>query len=237
MARARHIALFALAFAALLATGASAERPGRALRSGELRALATAAIARVLPPGQVIEDLAELRPLAAARDDVEVDASFPGGEAFRRHAAIALEWRAGGETLRREQVRATLALDLDLPVAARPIPKGEIIDGDAVRMSRVRFTERPGDLALAIGDAVGRAARRDFAVDEPFGRAELERVTVVRRGERIAVDAAFGRVLVTTAAIAHEDGSVGDRISAELPATERAVTVEITARGRGRVVR
>jgi flagella basal body P-ring formation protein FlgA len=233
----RHVAMCALAVAALLALGAAAERPRRSLRAAERKALAMEAIARVLPPGQIVEGVSDIEPIAGPVGTIEVEARFPGGDAFRRKASIALEWRADGETLRREQVRATLALELDLPVPARPILAGESIDASSLRVRRVRFAQKPGDVARSAAEVVGRTARRDLAADEPFDGADLVVVPVVRRGERLSVAAEFGRVLVSAAAIAQADGAVGDRVSAELPATNRVVLVEITAPGRGRVVR
>jgi flagella basal body P-ring formation protein FlgA len=232
-----HITLLALGITAFLATGAAAGRASRGPAANERKSLAMEAISLVLPLGQIIEDIGEIKPLATPSSGLEVEAKFPGGEAFRRRIAIPLEWKVDGVIVRKEQVQATIALELDVPVASRPIRAGELIEGAAIRMARMRFTGKPGDVVLAFGDAMGRMARRDFAVDEPFESSDLEIVKVVKRGELLTVSAEFGRVIVTTPAIAHEDGAVGERVVAELPATNRVVNVEITARGQGKVVR
>lgn len=100
----------------------------------------------------------------------------------------------------------------EAPVAARPIPRGQVLAADDVRHDRVELTLYPAG-ALSGGEAIeGRIATRTIAAGEPLRRDLLRAPTVVRPGDAVRVVADGSGFAVATDGKALTTGTDGQSV-------------------------
>ncbi len=130
-----------------------------------------------------------------------------------------LRLRIGGE----------VAAMLDLPVAARPLPAGTVLQMADIRLAHMRVAGATRtDMALDTGQAVGLRLRRALPAGQAFPRADLARPAAVTRGDAVAMQLTQAGIEVTASGIALQDGALGERIDVANPASQAVLQAEIT---------
>jgi flagella basal body P-ring formation protein FlgA len=132
--------------------------------------------------------------------------------------------------------RQTVSVYLDVkvwqpvPVTARTVEKGELLDDANVRFER-RAVEYGPDLALTREVVLGQRARRSFAAGLVLTSSQLESAdgaALVRQRDTVRLVARVGPLRVTAVGEALQDGRLGQRI--------RVRNIDSKATVQGRVV-
>ncbi|MCP4679332.1 MAG: flagellar basal body P-ring formation protein FlgA [Deltaproteobacteria bacterium] len=211
-------------------------RPARKAGKDELLPLIREAIARVLPDDVILENLGRFGEIRVPRSGYRIEASWPGERSFRRRVSIPVKMIADDVPFLTVQIAATLVLEVRLPVAAGDLQKGLLLDNPAIEWADVRLTTPHRDLARSTSEIIGRRLVRIVAAGEPFRVRDLEKIPVVARGQKLAVESNHGLVRIRTSGIARQDGAMGDRIRIVVPSSSRLLFAEITGPGRAMVV-
>ncbi|MFW6413402.1 MAG: flagellar basal body P-ring formation chaperone FlgA [Oceanicaulis sp.] len=123
----------------------------------------------------------------------------------------------------------------DVPVLARAIERGEVIDAadiDWVRMPANRV--RP-ETVLSAKALIGQSARRSLRADAPVRSLDIEPPVMIARGETVALVYRSGALVLTARARALEDAAAGETARFVNLASNRTVEGVADAPGRARV--
>ncbi|MDJ0761597.1 MAG: flagellar basal body P-ring formation chaperone FlgA [Myxococcota bacterium] len=211
-------------------------RPANIVSEEELRQAIEAAIEDIMPKNVSLEALGRVGEYKVPASGYGVRVRWPGAPVFRRRVSLPVDLVADGASFRTLQVGATFNYKARLPVAARDLPFGTILDQTAVKWAEVQLDTAPSEFAGTIGDVIGRRLNQTTEVGAPFKTRDLDRVPVVHRGDRLVIESLQGLVRIRTLGLAKQDGAVGDRIRIGVPSTSRLVWAVVTGPDSAEVV-
>jgi flagellar basal body P-ring formation protein FlgA len=229
---------------------ASAGFDGRAIRLPEARRVARSTrraageeigeavlrgIEAVLPEGLVVEKMEPFGAVPVPATGYRVAVQWPGAERFERRMSIPVDLAADDVPFRSLRAVVTLAARLHIVIASRDLAASTVIAAGDVEEKVALFDVPPTDVAQRAEDVLGRSLRRPIAKGASFAGRDLESVPLVRRGQEVNLVAHAGLVLVTVAAVAREDGAVGERIRVASSSSGSLVWARVLAPGRAEV--
>jgi flagella basal body P-ring formation protein FlgA len=138
--------------------------------------------------------------------------------------------RAGSDEVR-FQMRAIADEWRIMPVAARPLKKGELIGAGDVRMSKINATVMSGDSIEQIGDVVGRALVRDVGQGQMFTTAAVIVPPVVTAGARVTMLYRHGRLQAAAMGVALEAGAERQEIKVRNESSKKVVSARVIEKG------
>ncbi|MBI5432615.1 MAG: flagellar basal body P-ring formation protein FlgA [Planctomycetes bacterium] len=143
--------------------------------------------------------------------------------------SVPVEVRVDGSAYRTVWTNWRLDLWELRPVLVRPVKTGDAITGDMLVEKRVALN---GSTAkrLDARQIIGAVASRNLAAQSAVVEADLIRPAVVRKGDSLFLSIRKGAINARVAAIAQENGALGDRIRLELVDTKRVLTAVVMAR-------
>jgi flagella basal body P-ring formation protein FlgA len=201
-------------------------------------------------PGATIEEAArrELETTMAGRDakatlveavgGIDVPAGLAPATLAARVSADALrsgtfsvpvEVRVDGNTYRTIWTNWRLDLWELRPVVTRAVRAGELLTADMVVEKRVAL-DASNNKSLDVRQIVGAVASRNLASQSALVEADLVRPAVVRKGDALFLSIRKGKINARVAAIAQENGALGDRVRLELVETKRMLTGVVVSR-------
>lgn len=118
-----------------------------------------------------------------------------------------------------------------MPVAARPLKKGEVIAGGDIQLRKVNAAAVAGDSIKELGDVIGKSARRDVGQGEMFNTAAIVAPPVVTAGSRVSMLFRAGRLEASAMGVALEAGVVGQEIKVRNEASSKVVSARVVDKG------
>jgi flagellar basal body P-ring formation protein FlgA len=180
---------------------------GRTLTYQEVR---SALEARLAKEGRDITlrelDYKENLKIAPGTAEIEVtplDLGKAGAQAF--YIAVRVEERPE----LRFKVKALTDEWRELPVAARPIPKGNVIGDQDIKMARLNISALPDDIAYERQTIIGHEAGRGIADGEVFRRAKLMLPPVIKAGATVTLIYKTDYLQASAIGTALEAGAMG----------------------------
>ncbi len=136
-------------------------------------------------------------------------------------------------------VQAEVSLATAVVVAARPIPKGTLLQPQDLALLPLQPDEKTEGYFQEIQQLVGKEALRGLLAGRPIPQDAVQAPLLVRRGQVVTVYARAPGIRVRTQARAKEDGSLGDLVAVESLADRKTYfarvcglqEVEVFARG------
>jgi len=120
-----------------------------------------------------------------------------------------------------------------LPVPARTITAGEVINADALTERKFRTTPRSLQGVATMKDEItGKEARRSLRAGRPIPLSALIKPLAVRQGEKVTASYEEEGLSISTELLALEDGSTGDMISLRNVTTGIIVRAEVLDGGK-----
>jgi flagella basal body P-ring formation protein FlgA len=142
------------------------------------------------------------------------------------HFGIDYRSRAGSDEVR-FQMRAIADEWRVMPVAVRPLKRGEIISAADVRLDKVNATSMSQDSIQEIGDVVGRSLKRDIGEGEMFSSTVVQIPPVVVAGARVTMMYLYGRLQASALGIALESAPEGQMIKVRNDSSQRVVSARV----------
>jgi flagella basal body P-ring formation protein FlgA len=142
------------------------------------------------------------------------------------HYGIDYRSRAGSGEVR-FQMKALADEWRVMPIAVKPLKRGEVVSAGDVRLSKVNSTATAPDSIEQIGDIVGRLLLRDVGQGEMFSSKTVKIPPVVEAGSRVTMMYQRGRLEATARGVALEDGVSGQEIAVRNEASRKVVKARI----------
>jgi len=118
-----------------------------------------------------------------------------------------------------------------VPVLAREVRRGEVLDASALELRRTRISADLGGEPLALGALAGATALRDLGAGSVLTERDVQRAKFVRTGDTVQLQVRKGAITARGSAIARTDGSAGDRIRVWSADKTRELTGTVIGRG------
>lgn len=172
----------------------------------------------------VVERPVRIPPDSDGVEVVALSAAQPGrfGVDFRSRTAsdeVRFQLRAIGDEWRL------------MPVAAKPLKRGEVVSGEAVELMKMSSSVVGRDTVENISDIVGHAVTRDLGQGELFRVATLSIPPVVRAGARVTLLVKHGRLEASATGVALENGGIGQEIKVRNDVSKRMITGKVVEEG------
>lgn len=151
-----------------------------------------------------------------------------------RFTALLTVTAPGMET-ERERLSGRVSEMIELPVLARRVAPGAIIETGDTHMARVRADLVRGDVARAPDQMTGFSLRRAISVGQPVALADLARPSAILKGARVIIELQAPGLALSAQGVAMDDGAIGERISVLNPTTRAILSAEVLGPSRVRV--
>ena len=125
---------------------------------------------------------------------------------------------------------------LEAVVAARTIPRGEVLGHDALMLVPVRSLPGPAYVA-AMGEARGRVARRTIVRGRLVPHAALRPADHVEKGALLRLLYRAGTLTIAVPATALEPARIGGTLVVRVPETGLRTLARVTAADTAEVIR
>lgn len=165
-----------------------------------------------IPPDSNGVEVVGLHPMRPGRYGVDFRSVAASDEVRFQLRAVADEWRL-------------------IPVATKPLKRGEIVGGDAVELVRMTGGVVGKDTVENISDIVGHAVTRDVGHGEPFRISILALPPVIRTGSKVTLVVRQGRLEASATGIALEDGKLGQEIRLRNEVSKKIVFGKVVEEG------
>jgi flagella basal body P-ring formation protein FlgA len=213
------------------------ERPGRALTRDDIKPALSAALTSTGTSSDADLELAAFTaaPLPAdAKPQVTVT-QLDLDQVSGRFSAM-LEVAADDVPSTQLRVTGRVQEMVDLPVARRRIMPGEVVAAADLEWAHLRTTVARGEFVRLPAEAVGLAAKRSIAPNQPIPAADLGRPVIVQKGEAMTLTLQSPGLLLTAQGIATAPGGIGEHIRVLNVYSRVTVETEITGPGNARVL-
>jgi flagella basal body P-ring formation protein FlgA len=99
-----------------------------------------------------------------------------------------------------------------VPVLAREVRRGDVLDGSLLELRRTRIGADLGGEPLGFMALNGAVALRDLGAGSVLTERDVQRAKLVRNGDTVQLQVRKGSITARGTAIAKADGSAGERI-------------------------
>jgi flagellar basal body P-ring formation protein FlgA len=166
--------------------------------------------------------------LALTLSSADIEGSV-GRRVFQVHVVI------NGILHRTIEATTDVAAYLDILAPVRLIKTDEEIDVDDVITTRVALFDLKSPYATDLRDVIGKAAVRPLAPQIPIKLTSLRRPFVVRKGDRVMIEAKMGGLSVQTAGVTKGNGELGQTITVSNTDSGKDVRAKVVGPGTVRV--
>lgn len=140
---------------------------------------------------------------------------------------VVRRWRDDA-LLGSERVSVDVAVRRTVVTVKRAVQRNQTLTAEDVAAETRWMTQRQGDEIGSVDEVVGQVAARTIRAGTALGRNDIRPELMVRRGQRVAVRAISGGLVVQTLARAQEDGGLGQLIEVRNDQTRERFSVKIT---------
>lgn len=152
-----------------------------------------------------------------------------GRRVFQVHVAI------NGTFHRTIEAITDVAAYVDILTPVRLLKAGEEIEEGDVMMTRVALSDLKMPYAIDLRDVLGKAAIRPLAPQVPIRLAALRKPFVVRKGDRVMIEAKMGGLSIQTAGVTKGNGELGQTITVSNTDSGKDVRAKVVGPGVVRV--
>lgn len=125
---------------------------------------------------------------------------------------------------------------VEAPVALTRLLPETVLRSDDVRMSRVRATVLPSEIARSMDQVVGMQLRRPVVAGQPLRLADLTRLPLVQRGSTVQIELSTVGLSLSGQAVALDAGAEGDKIRVQNITSRAFLFAEVVGPGQVRVM-
>ncbi len=143
---------------------------------------------------------------------------------------MTLMTRVDGEIVKNQSVRVVLEALADVVVIAETLRRGTILGESNVEL-RYQDVSRLKAPIFSVNDVVGKRLKRSVRLGEPLQRQQVEFPPVIKRGERVVIEARGSGLMLTAAGEAKQDGRAGEAIQVMNSNSRKVVLCQVVAPG------
>ncbi|MEA3544552.1 MAG: flagellar basal body P-ring formation chaperone FlgA [Thermodesulfobacteriota bacterium] len=143
---------------------------------------------------------------------------------------MTLMTRVNGRIINNQSLGVKLEALAKVVVATGTLRRGTILDGDDVELRYQDITQLKTPIFL-IGDVIGKRLKRSIRLGQPLQRKLVEFPPVIKRGERVLIQAHSQGLMLTAAGEAKQDGRAGEAIRVINSNSRKEVLCQVVAPG------
>jgi flagella basal body P-ring formation protein FlgA len=132
-------------------------------------------------------------------------------------------------------VPARIETFAEVAVVARSLARGAVLTPEDVVLRRMSTSQGGFGLVFDSQQVIGNELRRRLDAGEPVRSSHIKAPQVVRRGDRVILEASTAGISVVTTGTALANGKVGEQIQVRNEKSARVVDAEIIGPGKARV--
>ena len=132
-------------------------------------------------------------------------------------------------------VPAKIDIITDMVVASRSVSRGTVISEQDLHMTRTKTSNISHAYFDSIEQVAGMEARRTLRSGMPIRQSAVKAATVVRKGDKVVLEAGNRSFSVIAPGQAMADGHIGKQIRVKNTETQRIVDARIVAPGKVQV--
>lgn len=151
----------------------------------------------------------------------------PGVIGSRR---MTLVTRVDGRTVSNQSVRVDIEALAEVAVATSALRRGAVLDLDDIEL-RYQDISKFKDPIFSQDEIVGKRLKRSIRLGDPLQRNQIEFPPVVKRGERVVIQAVGRGLTLTAAGEARQDGRSGESIRVMNSGSRKEVVCRVIAPG------
>lgn len=139
---------------------------------------------------------------------------------------------AGDPSAPRKRISGRLYPTTEVPVAARRLLKGEIINKGDLRWVRVRTNRLQNDAVSNLQDLIGKSPRRGIREGQPIRTSAIQDPVLVEKGSLVTIVLRARKMYLTAQGKAMQPGSRGDVIRISNTQSNKTIEAEVVGAGR-----
>ncbi|MEW6246971.1 MAG: flagellar basal body P-ring formation chaperone FlgA [Nitrospirota bacterium] len=143
--------------------------------------------------------------------------------------------RANGRDAGTVEALADIAAYADVVAAKRLIKPDELIEADDLTLTRVKLVDLKHNFAVDMNDVIGKSAAIPIQAQSPVRLSVLRKAYVVRRGDRVTIEAKGGGLYIHTVGVSRSAGQLGQYVSVANLDSGREIKAKVVAPGVVRV--
>lgn len=152
----------------------------------------------------------------------------------RRFSAL-ISAPEGDPRAQRIRVTGSLQQVREIPVAAHPIGRGQVIKKADLRFIRVRTSQLRQDTVLDADALIGMSPKRGLRPGFSIRNADVQRPLLVKKGSRVTVSLKYGGMRLSIQGKALDSGAKGEVINIQNLKSRKVVEATVTGTGTVRV--
>lgn len=165
------------------------------------------------------------------RIEHQVIPAKPGVIGSRR---MTLMTRVDGETVANQSIRVDVEALAEITVVTSALRRGQILQTHDIEL-RYQDISKLKDPIFDFDDVIGKRLKRSVRLGDPLQRHQVEFPPVIKRGERVVIQAQGPGLVLTAAGEAREDGRSGEAIRVMNSSSRKEVLCQVIAPGLVRV--
>ena len=146
------------------------------------------------------------------------------------HFGVDFKSVAGSDEVR-FQLRAIADEYRTMPVAARPLQRGDIVTAGDVRLEKINGTSIGRDGVENLGDLVGKSLTKDVGQGEMFKTSAVVIPAVVTSGSRVTILFRLNRLEATATGTALENGGYNQEIKVRNDGSKKVIVAKVVEPG------
>jgi flagella basal body P-ring formation protein FlgA len=123
----------------------------------------------------------------------------------------------------------------EVTVAALSLARGAVLTQEDVVLRRMSTNQGGSGLVLDPQQVIGKELKRRLEAGEPVRLSQIKAPQVIRKGDRVVLEASISGVSVVTSGTALANGVVGEQIRIRNEKSARIVDAEVIAAGKARI--
>jgi len=120
---------------------------------------------------------------------------------------------ANGRPMETVEALADVAGFTDVVVPARLIKQDEVIEAEDVALSRIKLMDLRQPFITDLNDVIGKSAARPLQSQLPIRPASLKKPYVVRKGDRVTIEARSGGLSIQAVGVTKSSGELGQMVT------------------------
>lgn len=130
---------------------------------------------------------------------------------------------------------ADIAASIDAVVPIRVIKMDDVIEAEDLTVKRIKLRELNHQLATSMNDVIGKSAARPLQANLPIRLAMIKNPYVVRKGDRVAIEASHGGLSIRATGITKSSGELGQSVTVTNLDSGKELSAKVVAPGVVRV--
>jgi flagella basal body P-ring formation protein FlgA len=129
------------------------------------------------------------------------------------------------------EVQVKVADWADIPVASRPLRRGQIIDSSDLQMARVNLETLAEDVAINESDLIGKELKQNISTGETFRDRNIKVPPVILSSSKVTAVYESGPLKAIATGIALEDGITGQVIRVQNEISKKILMARVVEPG------